>query len=435
MKIIKIAPQALTNKNDSSTLVKNIHKIKGDDPGMGLVVPGLYSVTDELIQAIEHPGKNIDEILLKPFTDIYDSLSTRTQNEIMSHVKKASMLLDAVHANPQGKVFIQDEILVKGEIIASCVLMDAVQEMNPVLLDYNNEKFPLHVEGKPGSVILNMRECQKKGQYLDKESVYIFPGFAGVEKKSGIGKIVKTLGRGGTNMAAFGYAYALGADEVWILAGQDGILDCMYAGKPRTVKGLNYDETQAAGFYGAHLQRGRSIEPLKKMESKPRVYIANFSDINTRTEISDKAKNENEVKLIGSRSIEMYSVNGDVLKLLLKLEGSGVDWFTVSNTGGYGLLCVSGHDRGSEIVEEFHSKGQITASKYDPLSIVGIVGYGLEAREGILERIGKAMHNENINIVQICDYNPSSAGVIISRQYEKPAALALYNEFLGNSTR
>ncbi|MBU2496811.1 MAG: hypothetical protein KJ767_02020 [Nanoarchaeota archaeon] len=311
--------------------------------------------------------------------------------------------------------------------------------LESVCINFDNENFPLAVKGNHLNGIVNLVETKEKCQKLlsnTNERVIVFPGYGGLDNK-----IEKTLGRGGSDTAAFAYGYGFNSEEIAILTDVEGIKQAIINGKEtRTIEEISLDEAGDGAFYGAKLPSHDSLEPLIEMHkenSDPLAYIAHHEKINgKKSKIVGVTRNKESVKFIGSRNnILVYRIGGNVVSLPKVLEEHGIDnfYFGTRRLANV-VLNQKGREIGEVIIDDYAKQGKINIEeKRDDLALVGIIGEGMRTKPGISGKMNSRLSEEGINIYLIFDVSPFSTGVVILDKDKSKAVSCLYDEFLNHT--
>jgi aspartate kinase len=302
------------------------------------------------------------------------------------------------------------------------------------LVDTIDADFPLRLNlgRKSTAATIDMEGSREAARNLkSKYNVIIVPGYVGRNPDG----LVRTLGRGGSDTAAFAYAYAFGANQVWIVA--EDALTTAPLESARVVEEINLNEAWDAGFFGARLKTHKSIEPLEMfLDEHPNshVYITGKEMGPRKTRINPQAK-EQTVRFIASGIIRRYGISGDWRGFLNQLySNSAVDWFLLG--GMVGELGIGVSERGWELadamIRQSEERGYIKITHHDNVAYIGVVGSGMSDKKGIANRAYRSLRG--VNILRAHDPNvrePSSTsiGIMVDPRYERQAVESLHREF------
>lgn len=299
-------------------------------------------------------------------------------------------------------------------------------------LDFTDSEFPLAVKGDHHAARIDFSASRKKASSINgQEKVVVLPGYGGVDKKQ-----LKTLGRGGSDTAAFGCLYAFGGKDLWILTNVNGILEI--DGKGKTVGEIDVQEAMDAAALGAKLPGSRSLEGAAKCFSEgayPDIYVANSRDISRHTKIVYRTKDTTPVKLVAGRDVIAYEMKGDIRGVQKAFDQTGVE-FNLCCSPFYGSLLVPSDASGQadkildRLFGERLKNGYVKIEKAGVYSWIGAVGKGMEEARGITARAGYALSSAGIDIIYNRDPGKVSVGFVIDAENRKKALAALHEEFL-----
>lgn len=366
-------------------------------------------------------------------------IHTFREIEFFPNLEDPSEVTDSSH---------KDFLLVTGERLSAPLMAAALntEGLAAKSVDFFNDMFPLVVKGEYQNADVNLektrQKCEAVVDELDK-NILVFPGFGGVDY-GGNGKHgrVKTLGRGGSDNAAFGYAYGLKADEVWIGTDVEGIKQALVNGAS-TVPQLGIEEAKAAAFYGAKLPSKETLKPLEKMYKEslsPKVFITHSQNLlGPKTEIMAKTEAMDIVKVIAARNVNRYEISADdatINELVEELRKGRVEYYNF----GQGLgelrlgLIGKGLEVGERIVSNYERNRmvQIRERKKD-VPLVGVIGCGMAETPGVSARFDEALKKDNINISDRFDFSEVSMGVFIKKEDREKAIQSLFNEWFNKA--
>jgi len=306
--------------------------------------------------------------------------------------------------------------------------------------------FPLAVKGDYHASRIDLEESRKRSQQLlmsVRNGILILPGYGGLEfDRKGPNGIfrMKTLGRGGSDTAAFGYLYAFQGNRLLILTDVYGILDADVS-MGKTVPLLDIEEAKDSADLGAKLPGSIALEGLEKYYSdggNPEVYIVHSQDFDgPKTRIVRETEETVPVKLVAGRSAVIYKFRGDIRGLQNVLDASGVDWTGLLKRN-FGRIVVSQENAAyaERITSDYFRRAKrkngngVKTMTEDNLAFVGVVGSGMYDMPGVGARASAALGKNGISYMYAMDPGDVSLGFIIGRNYLKQAIEVLHREFL-----
>lgn len=424
-----------TSVDTVNKMEKIAHQVKDDFAGeqMFLVVSAMGKTTDRIVEAIENAreGKVTEPGMVYRETENF-SLSNNLRGYKDSLYLQFPSLLKKAAGGDQAEI---DRLHVSGEWLSAAFLSQLLKEtgIRAEFIDFPDPRFPLRVRGNFGNATLDLpksREMCSKNRY---PRVVVFPGYGGVDAK---GKI-RTLGRGGSDTAAFGYGYALGADAIFIGTDVDGLRSAIVEGA-KVLKEVSLDEARDIAFFGAKFPSDISLSPLGTMHTEEMdPYVCVVKSQNLRgdgTRIVRETQDQRPVKFVGGRDIVTYVVElDDGQRFTNELFRGGTDWFFLGGNRRFLSLGISERTRkdAERLIEDYVKKGGLKVHAYDEnTAIVGMVGIGMKYLTGVNKKAYSVLGNAGINILTSHDPSDISIGAIINRQDRERAVRELYREFL-----
>ena len=426
-----------------------------------VVVSGAGDITDRLDSSLEEVEKLkygiVDKThfqritdpsyVFSPWEDLYKAVgSPKCLGEVRSSVYNdfGSKVRDFLpQVRTEGERNLTEAVIhlypeqLQAELV-NCIYRKAGLES--ICVNFDSSLFPLVVNGHflNGTVDLKetRRMCNSLFHSTDAE-VIVVPGYGGKD-----GGERKTLGRGGSDTANFGYVYGFRADQNFILTDVEGFKEAIFNGKEtKTVKEVDIAEVAAGAFYGAKLPSGDSLEPLIAFHSEganPEVYIAHHQNPwGEKSRIVKETSDGPNVKFVaGRKDIMLYRVRGNINQLLGRLDENGVDYYS-GGTRRYANIVLNqkGKKIGESEIDKFAAKSEIVVEeKRNNMALVGIIGEGVQRTEGIASDMLQRLRREEINIEELTiDISPVSFGTLVSNEDLNRAIGALYDEFFSKA--
>lgn len=431
---------------DERKITRILEQAQGMDDLIVLTVSAQGKTTNRIVKAIEsakngesvpEPGEIFQE---------FESLGIGKRNTAADGIRDAIFLEFQSLQNPapEKRKQLEDpsytaKLHLDGERLAAIGVHHIAQRsgINASLVDFIDGRFPLAVKGDYHGARINLEESRRMAQGLlhsANSRIIILPGYGGMDRER---HRMKTLGRGSSDTAAFGYLYAFQGNRLLILTDVHGILNAAVEGG-KTVPVIDIEEAKDAASLGAKLPGRRALRGLEKCyeeDSNPEVYIAHSQDFaGSRTKIVRVSEEKVPVKLVAGRDVVIYELDGDIRGLQNVLAGSGVDWagqFTddyariaiSAETDSYAERLIVGH-------RERNGKNGLRMSKEDNLAFVGVVGSGMYDMQGIVGRAGTALARSGIGIKYNMDPGKVSLGYIVGRNDKMHTVGVLHREFV-----
>lgn len=323
---------------------------------------------------------------------------------------------------------LEDAILAIGERAAAKYMSNLLSRLSPVvrLVDFDHT-FPLIATGSYGAGVPDLRASAKKTKSFKQKKIYVLPGFAGVAPNGN----VMTLGRGGSDPAAFSYGYLFNADRIYLYTDVPGILQAPLSGA-EVVPELSIEEAAMAAFLGAKLPYEQAMLPLQEMFDAGKEPEVRIRDCNNSpgTLITKEGRDGKVVKLVASREGLYYIVTGkDASQVPHALEESGAEYFDGGKRGRRSVvLFPQGREAGYKALKRL----DIRIEPQGEVCLVGCVGQEMQYQTGVAERFNGALKNAGANIIASVDPSKLAMASILPLERRKDAVSSLYAEFFSD---
>lgn len=412
IKIYKFGGSSL----DSYEKIKNIaQQIKKREVNI-IVVSAIGNTTDKIKKAISGLEGDPFSIYKELQEDIsLDSKTERKCNAIYKQFRK--FLYSYKHVKSS---LLEAALLVCGERLAAEFIKVAFQNegMEVESMDFYDKEFPLIVEGTPLNASINLKLSRQRAEKLNLDKIIILPGFAGVDLEGNI----RTLGRGGSDLAAMGYGYAFKAKEIWICTDVEGVKSAppKIVKEAKTLPRISIEEAMDAAFFGAKLPSTRTLEPLAKLYKEgfePKCIIASSQNLEgEKTEIVRETLGEHMI--IAGRDVVRFSTKERNLhSIISQLIERNLDFFLIGTNRYFDLF----------IPEEFSNI--IDLREGENLYLAGVISSAIRAKRGVSARASAALNNAGVNILYNVDPSKISMGFIIEKKEREACIRALYSTF------
>ncbi len=447
-RIIKFGGSVL---RDSVSLHKAARIISACEEQAVVVCSAMKGVTSKLREAANHNDpRSARKILEDVLTFYMETASRAVSAEYLTKVIESIDLLGKQLSRKQDKSSIgiaSESIISAGENLTAYILDGVLRSMglDPAIVFPG--QIPLVTE--PGKRRIDLRRSgERLHQLLDSRDTFIVPGFYAVDFH---GRPV-TLGESGSDYTAACLGYLTDSVSVDLWKDTHGFL----SGDPEKISSVHsheqlyYEEAAELAYNGAAIIHPETIPPLKAKGIPLRIlsFAHAHSGSDILTSISGVVKN-GEPSVKGVTCIEDLGVirisGSDVgnepgilagLTASLNLKGINIKSVLTSQTNIN--ILVDGKDLGlcrAALFERFSSPvRQITFS--DALSLVSIVGRGINTHPGIAARAFTALAGKGINASVICaGASPVSVYFLVPRDKCHESAEIVHDEFFRQEVR
>jgi bifunctional aspartokinase / homoserine dehydrogenase 1 len=281
---------------------------------------------------------------------------------------------------------------------------------------------------------------------LGQNIVPIVTGFLGANTEGAL----TTLGRGGSDFSATILGAALDADEVIIWTDVDGVLSCDPKLVPhaRTIPEISYLEAADLAYFGAKVLHPKTLHPV--MQSDIPVWIRNsfvpervgtritplgiatFGEVKAVTAISD-------ARLVTVSGEIGGTVNDAYGRASRAVQSVGAEAWLVSQSDIRHQVCVGAGPANAgkiadALVEEFGeelAQGKFArVAVHSAISIVTVVGQGLDSCSDIAQRLAAALDRDEIDVIATAiGISGCNCSIAIDQKNMKAALLTIHREF------
>lgn len=237
---------------------------------------------DEILNFIEQHHILIATKVIENTKSLTDAIQT-----IENLIRSIYLLLEGVIILEEITPKVKDQILSYGELLSSHLFYHFAKSknLNSTILDAREIIVTdgVHLNAAPVLQAIE-RNAQKINKLFENFDVIITQGFIGSWAKE-----TTTLGRGGSDLSASLFAYAIQADEVQIWTDVNGILsaDPKFVKNPVTIPIMSFDEVMELSFWGAKVLHPDSIKPAM-LKNIPVRILNTFAPENDGTLVVEK---------------------------------------------------------------------------------------------------------------------------------------------------
>ncbi len=241
------------------------------------------------------------------------------------------------------------------------------------------------------------------------EGIYAIPGTFGVTEK---GKLARTGKTSADYTAAF-LARELGADKLllWDLDKDFQRADSKIIENPQKIQRLTYSEASELAYFEHYSFHPRTVEPLEH-EHIPIEVISSDSAagevdtiINTETFIEDQIVKSvactDDISLLKLDGPGVGLKPGILAKVTTQLNDSGINIKSVitSQTSINFILSEENGNKALKLINQLGFSSVTEISVVKDISLIGVVGHGMQNAFGVSAKIFTAVANNKINVV------------------------------------
>ncbi|PIF02352.1 MAG: hypothetical protein CR996_00260 [Draconibacterium sp.] len=275
---------------------------------------------------------------------------------------------------------------------------------------------------------------------LNEREVAIVPGSFGIDK---FGKIART-GKTAADYTAAALTAFLGAEklELWALDDQFRKADPELVENPPVIERLTYAEASELAYFEHYSFHPRTVEPLEDKHIP--IYVLNPETghgrvetvINTEAFVDEKIVKSvactDDISLLKLDGPGVGLAPGILAKVTSRLNDSGINIKSVitSQTSINLILGRSSADRSLKLVKKLGYTSVQEIKLIKDVSLIGIIGHGMQQNYGISARIFNAVAENRINVI----LSGSGASdlvsyLIVGSSYKAKSVRVIYNAF------
>jgi aspartate kinase len=256
---------------------------------------------------------------------------------------------------------------------------------------------------------------------MDEGIVPIITGFIGATPEG----VITTLGRGGSDYSAAIIGSVLPADDVWIWTDVDGVMttDPRIVPTAKTLPEINYNEIAELAYYGAKVLHPKTIRPV--LDAGIGLRICNtFNPSHPGTRLIASVKNNGKVngkvikavtairrqKLVTIEGRGMLGVPGVAARAFGAVASTGTSVPLITQASSEQSICFAVPSEQADSIVAALEKTfatEITDDDIDrvwatdDISIITVVGAGMQHTPGVSGRIFSQLGNNGVNVLAI----------------------------------
>jgi bifunctional aspartokinase / homoserine dehydrogenase 1 len=262
--------------------------------------------------------------------------------------------------------------------------------------------------------------------------------------------ITTTLGRSGSDYTGSIVGAALRSEEIWIWTDVDGVMtaDPRYVNGALVLPEISYREAAEMSYFGAKVIHPKTMQPA--IEHSIPIRIKNtFNPGYPGTLISKRSnaasgivKNITSIDNLGLIAIEgngMVGVPGVSARIFSALARKSVNVMMISQASSEHNVCMVIHQKDClRAIEELHREfdADIAQKTIDDIkvrehvSIVAVVGEGMQGVPGIAGKTFSAIAQANVNVIAIAQGSSElNISLVVDQMDVRKAVQAIHDTF------
>ncbi len=411
----------------------------GKGTGMPVLVMKFGGTSVANPDRIRHAAKRVGVEVANGYDVIVivSAMSGKT-NELVGWVEETAPMFDARE---------YDAIVSSGEAVTAGLMALTLQEMDVPARSWQGWQVPLMTTSAHSAARIEaIPTANINRKFAEGMRVAVVAGFQGISPE---GRIT-TLGRGGSDTTAVGFAAAFGAERCDIYTDVDGVYtaDPRICRKARKLDRIAYEEMLELASLGAKVLQTRSVELAMRYKVRLRVLssfegqsdnsgtlVCDEEDIMESNVVAGVAHSRDEAKLTLLSVADRPGIAATIFTSLSEA-GVNVDMIVqnISEDGRTDMTfsCPMGEvPRAEAALAATHEKGALNFAELvadKDVAKVSVVGIGMRSQSGVAAKMFKVLCDEGINI-KVITTSEIKISVLIDRKYMELAVQALHDAF------
>ncbi len=408
----------------------------------------VVSAIPELLQMIE---KSISGIFNQPFNSIQlekelnrfyiENLESKPEGKYKELTEQLISLLKGIALIGDYSPSLRDQVISFSEKLTVEMLHLQWEKLGGESRVVWPEEIELQVTSDFGNATFVSVSREKIEKFP--KGVLLIPGSYGIDKNCKIARTGKTA----ADYTSSALTAFLGADklELWALDNDFQKADPKIVENPPVIRRLTYSEAGELAYFDHYSFHPRTVEPLEQAHIPIYVLNPGSSDgqidttINTETFVDDKI-----VKSVAcTDDISLLKLNGPgvglkpgiLAKVTSKLNDAGINIKSVitSQTSINLILEKDLGDKSLKLIERLGFTSVQEISLLKDVSLIGIIGHGMQQNYGISARIFNAVAQNKINVVLSGSGASDLVSYLIVKSADKEKSVReIYNAFFSS---
>jgi len=436
--VIRLGGSHIGNPTSISNLGRFLGKTNGRKFVVVSAIPELLELISNNIRNVFQAELNTDSIQTEILSFYIERVNSEVSDEYNSLVEQFANLIKGIVLIGDYSSALKDQVLTYSEKLSVEILISQFQKTNSSA----NLLFPEQLELQTTSDFGNATflSVNKEKVTLLKDEVYIVPGSYGISEN---GKIARTGYTAADYTAAF-LTKELGISqlELWGLDNDFQRADSRIIENPQVIKRLTYAEASELAYFEHYSFHPRTVEPLEHEHIPIEVLGSDSSDGKVETVINTETFVENQIvkSVACSDDISLLKLDGPgvglkpgiLAKVTSRLNDSGINIKSVitSQTSINFILNRETGEKALDLIHELGFSAVTEISQIKDISLIGVVGHGMQHAYGVSAKIFNAVANNKINVLLSGSGTSDLVSYLVVQKSDKEKSVReIYNAF------
>lgn len=442
-RIIRLGGSHIGNPESIKNLNRFLQKSEGRKLIVVSAIPELYLLIEQKLDKIFLQNYNTELVTEKLNTFFVERAGNNISGNYKQLVEQLAGLLKGIALIGDYSASLKDQVLSYSEKLSVEILKVQWQNTISEIETIHPEDIELKVSSDFGNSTYLSVNSGKIG--LLPESVFLIPGSYGVTET---GKVART-GRLAADYTAAFLTSGLHAQklELWDLDNDFQRADPNIVSTPPSMTRLTYSEASELAYFEHYSFHPRTVEPLESKHIPILVIDSSTAEGTVKTTINTETFVEQQIvkSVACTDDISLLKLNGPgvglkpgiLAKVTTKLNDAGINIKSVitSQTSINIVLEKSTGDNALNLVRQlgFSSVKDILVDKN--VSLIGIVGHGMQNNYGVSAKIFSAVASNEINVALSGSGASDLVSYLVVRSSDKEKSVrVIYNAFFIQKT-
>jgi bifunctional aspartokinase / homoserine dehydrogenase 1 len=437
-RVIRLGGSHIGNSKSIQNLIQFLTKSKERKFVVVSAIPEILEEIEKCISNVFLRKINIDELFVKLNSFFTERARIEVSEEYQILVEQLSNLLKGIALIGDYSPSLKDQVLSFSEKLSVEILKVEWNLQEPGVRIICPKEIELSTTSDFGNATFLSLNLDKISELS--ETVYIIPGSYGI---TGNGKIART-GKFAADYTAAFLTRKLGVEklELWDLDSDFQRADPGIVSNPPFIKRLTYSEASELAYFDHYSFHPRTVEPLEHVHIPIQIISSASAKGEIKTIINTETFIEEQIvkSVACSDDISLLKLNGPgvglkpgiLAKVTTKLNDSGINIKSVitSQTSINLVLAEQTGDKALALIQQLGFSAVKDISVEKDVSLIGIVGHGMQNNYGVSAKIFAAVANNKINVLLSGSGASDLVSYLVVKNSDKEKSIReIYNVF------
>ena len=400
------------NIKDSQAIQSLVNILKSTSENHIIVVSSISEVQDILTKSLEllKLGRLKSEEIINQLKNVIDHKYFSTGNELINkEFTQLETLLKGIEYTGDFSLALQDVVISFSERVTTTLLQQVLAENELASTISLPEEFGLKATSEFGNASALIEESKKSINQFSWSKINLIPGSYGLTEDNKIARLGKRAAD--YTASALTLIFGLDALELWQIGRPFKTANDEIVENAEYIESLTYQEASELSYFNQSSVHPRIVEPLIDKHIPIKVFELKDGVKNLKTTINSKS-------IIAEEVVKSVAHSDDIA--ILKLNGPGVGFkpgilsnvttafsqhqinirsVITAQTSINIIIDKSSVKEAQKIVDQIELPSVSNFSIEEKISLIAIVGHGMQAHHGISAKLFTAVANNKINVL------------------------------------